>query len=70
MKSTIDIARLIFGSKNFFIEETDRIVRYYNNDFDIIINKNMLRNSVVVDKREGKHVVYSNLKVAHDLLAY
>lgn len=70
MKSTIDTARLIFGSKHFAIEETDNVIRYYNNDFDIIINKNMIKNSVVVDKREGKHVVYSNLKVAHHLLAY
>lgn len=70
MKSTMDIARLIFGTKQFSIEETDNVLRYFNSDFDIIINKNMLKNSVVVDKREGKHIVYSNLKVAHDLLAY
>jgi hypothetical protein len=62
--------KIIFGHKHFYVEETQDVFRYYNNDFDVIVNKNLIKNSVVIDKREGKHVVYSNIRVAHDLLVY
>lgn len=62
--------KVLFGNKSYYIEETQEILRYYNNDFDVIVNKNLLKNLIVIDKREHQHIIYPNMRVAHDALVF
>lgn len=50
--------------KNYFKIENDNYIKYYNNHFDIVVQKNKKKNCIVTDKREISPVVYNDIKIA------
>lgn len=50
---------------NFKQLESENIKKIYNNDFDVLIyNVRNKLNTIVVDKRDAKTIVYNNLEIA------
>lgn len=50
---------------NFKQLESENIKKIYNNDFDVLIyNVRNKLNTIVVDKRDTKTIVYNNLEIA------
>lgn len=45
---------------NFLQDKTGDVTKFYNNDFDIITQKNT---SIVIDKRK-QHIVYNDINYA------
>lgn len=61
--------------KKFSKIENDSYIKYYNNDFDIVVQKNKKKNyttlyvsttpyCIVTDKRETSPIVYNDIKIA------
>lgn len=50
---------------NFKHSETDNIKKIYNKDFDLLIYKlGKKTNSIVIDKRGTKTIIYNNIDIA------
>lgn len=52
--------------------ETDNIKKLYNCDFEVLIYKSVPSkkiNTIVIDKRAGKDVIYNTLEIAEQALA-
>jgi hypothetical protein len=50
--------------------ETDNIKKIYNKDFDLLVYKmGKKTNSIIIDKRNSKTIIYNNIDIAiHHLL--
>ena len=53
---------------DFKYEESLDFLTYSNTDFVVIINKNYLTNSLVIDKRDQRHIYYANIRVAQEVM--
>jgi hypothetical protein len=52
-------------------ETDDNIIKHYNNEFEIIVVKDKRSknpNIVIVDKRNTKHIIYNDMRVAMNMI--
>lgn len=53
---------------NFNLDENDKIIKYSNKHFNILLTKHGNKNGIVIDKRWSKPVIYNDLKIAIEKL--
>lgn len=55
---------------NFKQLESENIKKIYNKDFEVLIyNLNNKSNTIIIDKRDAKTVIYNNLEIASHHMA-
>ena len=70
--SSLSITKFIANvmKENCKFSELENIKKVYNNHFDILIYKHGKKtNTIIIDKRNSKNIVYNNIDIAYHHLS-